>query len=54
MYGEMQALVRDDAGVILPMFSNFVFANSAKIGHGKFASNYDVDGERWMERWWFV
>ena len=35
-------------------FSNFVFANSAKIGHGKFASNYDVDGERWMERWWFV
>ncbi len=54
MYGEMQALVREDAGVILPMFSNFVFANSAKIGHGKFASNYDVDGERWMERWWFI
>lgn len=54
MYAEMQALVSDDAGVILPMFANFVFANSGKIAHGKFASNYDCDGERWMERWWFA
>lgn len=54
MYGEMQALVSEDAGVVLPMFANFVFANSTKIAHGKFASNFDCDGERWMERWWFA
>jgi peptide/nickel transport system substrate-binding protein len=54
MYAEMQALVNQDSGVVLPMFANFVFANNDKIAHGAFASNYDCDGERWMERWWFA
>ena len=54
MYYEMQELVTMDGGSILPMFANFVFANSDKIVHGDMASNYDVDGERWMERWSFA
>jgi peptide/nickel transport system substrate-binding protein len=35
------------------MFANYVFAVSDKVGHGAFGSNWDLDGERWMERWWF-
>lgn len=53
MYYEMQEIVATDGGTILPMFANFVFATNSRIGHGEFASNFDMDGERWMERWWF-
>ncbi len=53
MYFDMQELVATDGGSVLPMFANFVFANSDKVAHGDMASNFDVDGERWMERWWF-
>ena len=52
MYHEMQLLVHDDGGLVLPMFANFVFAMNDTIGHEGFASNFDMDGERWMERWW--
>ncbi|MCI5074735.1 ABC transporter substrate-binding protein [Oricola sp.] len=54
MYSEMQSLVSQDGGTVLPMFANFVFATNGKIGHGDMASNFDCDGERWMERWWFA
>lgn len=54
MYYEMQAILRDDGGVIVPMFANYVFATRENIGHGELASNWDLDGERWMERWWFT
>ncbi|MGI3211819.1 ABC transporter substrate-binding protein [Roseovarius tibetensis] len=54
MYSEMQQLVSKDGGTVLPMFANFVFATNGKIAHGEFASNFDMDGERWMERWWFA
>ena len=53
MYHEMQAILNQDGGAIIPMFASFVFATSDKIGHSDFASNADLDGERWMERWWF-
>ena len=54
MYSEMQQLVSQDGGTVLPMFANFVFATNDKIAHGDMASNFDCDGERWMERWWFA
>lgn len=53
MYYEMQVILNETGGVIIPMFASYVFATSDKIGHDKFASNWDLDGERWMERWWF-
>jgi peptide/nickel transport system substrate-binding protein len=53
MYYEMQKLVNEDGGTVIPMFANWVFAMKDTIGHGEFASNWDNDGERWMERWWF-
>lgn len=54
MYYEMQALVNQDGGAIIPMFASYVFATSEKVAYPeKFASNWDLDGERWAERWWF-
>ncbi|MGY3437562.1 MULTISPECIES: ABC transporter substrate-binding protein [unclassified Marinovum] len=51
MYGEMQQIVSQDGGTVLPMFANWAFATSSRVVHGEFASNFDQDGERWMERW---
>ena len=55
MYAEMQQLVRDEGGVIVPMFASYVFATSDKVATpAQMASNWDLDGERWMERWSFA
>jgi len=53
MYIEMQSLVRDDGGVVVPMFAADLSAASDKIGHGKLAVNWELDGFRCAERWWF-
>ena len=55
MYYEMQAILNEDGGVIIPMFASYVFATSSKVAYeDQFASNWDSDGERWAERWWFA
>jgi peptide/nickel transport system substrate-binding protein len=55
MYAEMQQIVRDEGGTVIPMFASYVFATSDKlIVPPTMASNWDMDGERWMERWSFA
>ena len=54
MYEEMQAIVRDDGGVLIPMFANYVMGLSDKIGHGQMAANWSMDGFKCTERWWFA
>ncbi|GAB5470361.1 MAG: ABC transporter substrate-binding protein [Rhodospirillales bacterium] len=55
LYQEMQALVRDDGGAVIPLFPNYVFATSDRVQHEpQMAGNWDLDGERFMERWWFA
>ena len=55
MYAEMQQIVRDEGGTIIPMFASYVFATSEKLSlSDQIASNWDLDGERWMERWSFA
>ncbi|MGF7160603.1 peptide/nickel transport system substrate-binding protein [Rhodoligotrophos appendicifer] len=54
MYYDIQALIRDDCGTVLPCFLNFVQATNSKIGTGKVAGNGEMDGDRCAERWWFV
>lgn len=54
MYHEMQRLVRDDNGNIIPFFMNYIFARSSKIKSNGEACNFDMDGYRAMERWWFA
>ena len=54
MYYEMQAIVSQDGGVVIPMFASYVFATQTNVETGdQIGSNWDMDGERWMERWWF-
>ncbi|MCB1970152.1 MAG: ABC transporter substrate-binding protein [Geminicoccaceae bacterium] len=55
MYYEMQAILRDDGGLVCSMFANYVFAHSSKIAHDEqMGSNWDLDGQKCVERWWFA
>ena len=54
MYAEMQRIVHDEGGVVVPMFSADLAAASDKVAHGKLAVNWELDGFRAPERWWFT
>jgi len=55
MYREMQLIVRDDGGAVIPVFLNNLFAVSDKISMEQtLANNWELDGARFMERWWFA
>jgi peptide/nickel transport system substrate-binding protein len=55
MYVEMQRLIRDEGGVVVPMFANYVFAMSNKVQHDEsMGADKDLDGTKGMERWWFA
>ena len=55
MYYEMQQLCRDDGGALVPMYANNVDARSKKVAHmGKLASNWELDGWKCLDRWWFA
>jgi peptide/nickel transport system substrate-binding protein len=54
MYHECQALVSDDGGAIVPMFANNIHALGKNVQHGeKVAANWEMDGGKAAERWWF-
>ncbi len=54
MYYEMQEIVNMEGGTVVPLFANYVFASSEKITHDKkMAGNWDMDGDKAIERWWF-
>ena len=50
----MQQIVRDDGGVVIPMYASYVFAMSTKVAEGQRAANWDMDGNKAAERWWFA
>jgi peptide/nickel transport system substrate-binding protein len=54
MYAEMQQLLHDDGGVIVLVFNNYVEANSKKLAHAAIAPNWEADGLKIAERWWFA
>jgi peptide/nickel transport system substrate-binding protein len=55
MYVEMQRLVSDEGGVMVPVFNNYLFATSDKVAHDEqMAGNWANDGHNWAERWWFA
>ncbi len=54
MYFTMQQIVRDQGGVVVPMFANYVFAMADKVQHGPLAGNWDMDGTKYIEKWWFA
>ncbi len=54
MYAEMQQIVHDDGGEMVLVFNNYVDACSKKLAHGPLAANWENDGLRIAERWWFA
>ena len=55
MYFEAQELVNDDGGALVPMFANNIHAVSKQIGTPeKLAGNWEFDGNKNAERWWFA
>ena len=54
MYRDMSTLLRDEGGSIVPMFTNYVYAHSDKVGHNEtVSSTWELDGARAYQRWWF-
>ncbi len=55
LYYEMQKIMRDEGGAIIPMFYNFVYAHRSNVMHDeKLSGNWALDGNRGTERWWFA
>jgi peptide/nickel transport system substrate-binding protein len=55
MYHEMQQILRDDGGAIIPMFANYVQALSTKVATGDTVGNlWQMDNARMAERWWMA
>ena len=55
MYAEAQLIVRDEGGTIVPFFRNFLFAHRKNVQHGEtMGGNWQMDGYKSEERWWFA
>jgi len=54
MYVEMQRIVSNQGGVIIPMFANYIMAMTNEVKTGEMANNWDLDGLKCVERWWFA
>lgn len=55
MYQEMQQLVRDHSGTVIPMFADFVEAHADTLAYETpIGNSRALDGDRIAERWWFT
>lgn len=55
IYAECQQLISDDGGAIVPMFANHIHALSKKVSTPEqVAGNWEADGHKACERWWFA
>lgn len=54
IYAEAQQLVHDEGGQIVLVFNTMVAANSTRLAHDVIAGNWEVDGLRLAEKWWFA
>lgn len=55
LYGEIQRIIHDDGGAVVFAFADFVDGVSTSVGHeAALSGEWDLDGGRASERWWFV
>ena len=55
MYYEMQEILHNDGGTIIPMGANYIMALKGGVTHpAKVAGNWDLDGFKAPERWWMA
>ena len=51
----MQRLCRDEGGAVIPLFASHISATSSKIAlPEQIAGNWEMDGYKFLERWWFA
>jgi peptide/nickel transport system substrate-binding protein len=53
LYVECQRIVRDEGGVVIPVFANWISAANHKLRFVNPSGVWDLDGARAPERWWF-
>ena len=53
MYVEMQRIVRDEGGSVIPLFPSDIMAATTKLKYENVAANIEMDGCKLAERWWF-
>jgi peptide/nickel transport system substrate-binding protein len=53
MYFEMQQIVRDEGGVVAFIFPSDLHAANDKVKYENLAGNWQMDGGKCCERWWF-
>ncbi len=55
LYREMQIIIRDDCGVVVPFFKSYVYARRSNVQHGDgLTGTWPLDGYKALERWWFA
>jgi peptide/nickel transport system substrate-binding protein len=55
MYGEMQMIVHEQGAQLIPMFADTVLAANKKVQFKEpLVGNFELDGFRAYERWWFA
>ncbi|MBZ9765053.1 ABC transporter substrate-binding protein [Mesorhizobium sp. CA8] len=55
LYADLQEILRDDGGTVIPMFANVICAVDSRIQTGAVVgSDFPMDGEKNHERWWFA
>ncbi len=55
IYVEMQTIVSNEGGAVVPLFASYVHAVSDKLGlPEQIANNWELDGHKQSERWWFA
>lgn len=55
LYVEMQRLVHDDGGAVIPVFMAYTHAVTKTVGlPEQMANNWELDGHKNGERWWFA
>ncbi len=55
LYRELQMILHDKGGVIVPFFKNYVYARRSNVHHGPhLTGTWPLDGYRAAERWWFA
>jgi peptide/nickel transport system substrate-binding protein len=53
MYVEMQRIVSNEGGTVIPLFASDLHAASKKLKYQNIAGNYELDGMKLPEKWWF-
>ncbi|SLN26181.1 Periplasmic dipeptide transport protein precursor [Falsiruegeria litorea R37] len=55
MYWQLQAILNERGGSVIPMFASYVSAHSNKVAHAdQVAKHADMDGYKIANRWWFT